>query len=59
MPQLCIDTLHLKQLRMRATLNHMTVLENKNLVTVVDSAKPMCDKHTCPLFFFDNTIDVL
>lgn len=37
MPQLCIDTLHLKQLRMRATLNYMAFLENKNLVTVVDS----------------------
>lgn len=37
MPQLRIDTLHLKQLGMCATLNYMAILENKNLVTVVDS----------------------
>lgn len=59
MPQLCIDTLRFKQLCMRTTLNHVAILENKNLITVVDRTQPMCDKHACPLFFLDNAIDVL
>ena len=48
MPQLCIDTLHFKQLRMRATLEHVAILENKNLITIIDRTQPMRNKHTCP-----------
>jgi hypothetical protein len=59
MPQFRVDTFLIEQFSVRTGLSDMSIFEHQDLVTIVDRAESVRDKHTRTGLLLQNFVDIL